>query len=119
MSQMHWKGYWARVEFDAADRLFVGHIAGINDIVGFHADNVTDLDKAFREAVEDYLETCARVGKKPDKAYSGKMMLRVSADTHANAALAAEVTGKSLNQWSEDVLSLEAARTLGREKADV
>ena len=29
-------GYSARVEFDAANRVFVGHVAGIRDIVGFH-----------------------------------------------------------------------------------
>ena len=48
-----YKGYSARVEFDAEDRIFAGRIAGIRDIVGFHAETVTGLEKAFREAVND------------------------------------------------------------------
>jgi len=35
-------------------------------------------------------------------------MLRVSPTVHANAALAAERSGKSLNQWSEEVLARAA-----------
>jgi predicted HicB family RNase H-like nuclease len=55
-----YKGYSARVEFDDEDEIFVGRIAGINDVVGFHADTVEDLKAAFHEAVDDYLATCAR-----------------------------------------------------------
>lgn len=76
--------------------------------MGFHADTVEDLREAFHEAVEDYLETCARLGKDPQRAYSGQMMFRVSPETHHKAALAAELVGKSLNQWAEEVLGKAA-----------
>jgi predicted HicB family RNase H-like nuclease len=105
------KGYAARVEFDADDGIFFGRIAGIDDGVGFHADTVPGLIAAFEEAVDDYLETCARIGKAPDKPYSGKMMLRVSPETHAKAALAAKLAGKSLNQFGEEALRQAAERT--------
>ncbi len=45
MNVMSYKGYSARIEFDAEDELFVGHLANLNDIVGFHADTVA----AFQE----------------------------------------------------------------------
>jgi len=35
--------------------------------------------------------------------------LRVDPAVHARAALAAELAGKSLNQWSEEVLAKAAA----------
>lgn len=47
MNAMTYKGYMARVEFDSDDEIFVGHIAGIRDRVGFHADTVADLKEAF------------------------------------------------------------------------
>src|ERR671933_437603 len=94
-----YKGFTARVEFDAKDEIFVGHLAGINDVVGFHADNVEALKAAFREAVDDYLATCAKAGKSPEKPFSGRVMFRVTPETHARAALAAQLAGKSLNQW--------------------
>jgi predicted HicB family RNase H-like nuclease len=105
---MAYKGYSARIEYDDEDRIFFGRLAGIRDGVGFHADTVADLRAAFEEAVDDYLETCAKVGKEPQKPYSGKMMFRVRAEVHQRAALAAELAGKSLNQWAEEVLDRAA-----------
>ena len=112
MSVMSYKGYMARVEFSADDDLFVGRLAGINDIVGFHADTVETLKAAFQEAVDDYLATCEKVGKSPDKPFSGKVMFRISPDVHAKAALAAQLSGKSLNQWAEEKLHEAAQRNL-------
>ena len=114
---MSYKGYTARVEFDAEDEIFFGHLAGINDIVGFHSDTVADLKAAFHEAVDDYVETCAKIGKTPEKPFSGKVMFRVSPEIHAQASLAAELSGKSLNQWAEEALRETAARDLQRLKA--
>ena len=98
------RGYKARVEFDAEDGLFFGRIAGIRDGVSFHADTVPALVQAFQEAVDDYLETCAKLGKTPERPFSGKLMLRVDPAVHAKSVEAAELAGKSLNQWTEDVL---------------
>ena len=67
------------------------------------------LREALYEAVEDYLETCAAIGKQPQKAYSGQVMFRVSPDIHRRAAMAAELSGKSLNQWAEEVLDHAAS----------
>ena len=102
---MSYKGYSARVEYDDEDGIFVGRIAGIRDGVGFHADSVAELREAFHEAVEDYLETCASIGKEPQKAFSGQMMFRVNPELHRRAAVAAELAGKSLNQWAEEILN--------------
>ena len=52
---MNYKGYFAKVEFDPIDRIFVGRIEGIRDIVSFHGESVTELETAFKETVEDYL----------------------------------------------------------------
>lgn len=101
---MTYRGYAARVEFDAADEIFVGHLAGINDVVAFHSDTATGLKTAFHEAVDDYVTTCEKAGKPAERPYSGKMMLRVAPDVHAKAALAAQLSGKSMNQWGEEVL---------------
>lgn len=104
MNILTYKGLSASVEFDAADQILVGRIAGINDVVGFHADTIEALVPAFQEAVDDYLETCAAIGKDPEKSFSGKLMLRVDPVLHRKLALAAELHGKSLNQFGEEAL---------------
>lgn len=105
---MTYKGYSARIVYDDDDGIFVGRIAGIRDGVSFHADTVEGLRAAFHEAVEDYLETCARIGKEPQRAFSGQMMFRVNPEVHRRAVIAAELAGKSLNQWAEEVLGKAA-----------
>jgi len=102
---MTYKGYAARIEYSDEDGCFIGHIAGIRDIVGFHAESVKELRAAFEEAVNDYLGTCERSGRAPQKPYSGRLMLRVPPDVHARAAMMAEAHGMSLNQWAAQVLS--------------
>ncbi len=105
MKTMIYKGYAARIEYSDEDGCFVGHIAGINDIVGFHGESVAKLRAAFKEAVDDYLETCEKLNRPPQKPYSGKIMLRLPTEVHAAVAVAAEVSGKSINQWATDTLA--------------
>ena len=101
---MTYKGYTARIEFDAQDRIFFGRLAGIRDIITFHGETVDELEAAFKEAVGDYLAICAKLGEKPDKPYSGKLTLRIPPRVHAAIATAAETSGKSLNKWVADLL---------------
>ncbi len=108
MSTLTYRGYTATVEFDSDDMILTGRIAGINDVIGFHAESPAELLAAFHEAVDDYLETCAKLGKPPQKAYSGKVMFRVPPELHAKVALAAKLSGKSLNQWGEALLERAA-----------
>ena len=110
MNTMTYKGYPARIEFSEEDGCFVGHIVGINDIVGFHGDSVSELRQAFEEAVDDYLETCERLGRSPQKPYSGNLMLRIPPEVHAAVARAAEGRGKSINQWATEALAEQATK---------
>ncbi len=101
---MH-RGYAAKVAFDAEDRIFFGRIAGIADIVTFHADTVDDLVRAFEDAVDNYMAMSEKLGRDAQKPYSGKLMLRVPPELHARAAMLAEASGKSLNAWVADLLA--------------
>ncbi len=97
MSTMTYKNYAARIEYSDEDGCFIGHIAGINDVVGFHGASVKELQAAFQDAVNDYVDTCEKIGKAPQKPYSGRIMLRIPPETHAPAAMIAQAHGKSLN----------------------
>jgi predicted HicB family RNase H-like nuclease len=105
MSTMIFKGYAAKIEYSDEDACFIGHIAGIKDVIGFHAETVKELRAAFEEAVDDYLATCEKLGRTPQKPYSGKLMLRVPPEVHARAAMMAQAHGLSINQWASDVLA--------------
>jgi predicted HicB family RNase H-like nuclease len=67
MHTMNYRGYIAKIDVDAAGEHWTGRLIGINDVAGFHADNVADLRTAFREAIDDYLATCEKIWKLPEK----------------------------------------------------
>jgi len=108
MNRMKYKGYVARIEYDEEDRIFVGRLAGIDDIVSFHGTTVDELETAFHESVDHYLEVSERTGRSVQKPYSGNLMLRISPDIHAAVATVSQVQGKSINQWVAEVLDKAA-----------
>ncbi len=109
MNTMTYKDFAARVEYSEEDGCFIGHIAGIRDVIGFHGETVAKLRAAFKEAVDDYLATCKKLGQEPNKPYSGQFRLRLAPELHARAAMVAESHGKSLNTWVSEVIEKNIA----------
>ena len=62
---LQYKNYYADVHFSADDNVFYGKITGVNDLVSFEGISVKKLKTAFKEAVEDYINLCADLGKAP------------------------------------------------------
>lgn len=104
MNTMTYKGYAARIEYSEDDGCFVGHLAGIRDIVGFDGQTVAELKARFHEAVDDYLWGCQQLGTEPNKPFSGRVMLRLPPELHARANVSAQVAGMSFNQWAARAL---------------
>ncbi len=104
MNTMTHKGYTARIEFDERDNIFVGRVLGLRSIISFHGETVAELRHEFEVAIDDFLDDCKEQGVKPEKPASGKLMLRVPPEVHGAALIAAQASGKSLNQWATEVL---------------
>jgi Uncharacterized protein encoded in hypervariable junctions of pilus gene clusters len=102
---MTYKGYVGTVEYSEEDGCLFGRIAGIQDIISYEGESVAEIRQVFEEAVDDYLEHCAKSGKEPNKPYSGKFVLRIDPSLHARLAVKAQANGKSLNQYATEVLS--------------
>jgi len=96
---MNYKGYAASVEYDSDDRCFSGVVTNIADTVYFEGTSVDELEKAFRAAVDAYLAHCKKIGKSPDKPFSGTFNVRLDPALHRQAATLACAGGKSLNTF--------------------
>lgn len=105
---MTYKGYTARIEFDERDAIFVGRVLGVKAIIGFHGETVSELRSDFEAAIDFMIGDCKARGELPEKPASGKLMLRVPPEVHAAALVAAQATGKSLNQWAAEILGKAA-----------
>ncbi len=106
-----YKEYYANVQFSSKDDVFYGKILGINDLVTFEGQSVKELRKSFKEAVEDYIETCRELNKTPEKTYKGSFNIRVSPDLHRDAALVALQKNVSLNDFVKNAISYAIKHT--------
>ena len=60
-----YKGYIAKVEYDAEAELIHGEVVGICDVVTFQRRTGEECEKAFHDSVDDYLEFCRERSEKP------------------------------------------------------
>jgi len=95
---LEYKGYLGTVNYSAVDKVFYGKLEGIDDLVNFEADNVKELERGFKEAVNDYINTCKEIGKIPEKTYKGVFNVRVPIKTHRKISLLAAKKGLKLNE---------------------
>lgn len=105
---MQYRGYQASMTFDPDDKIIVGRVLDIDDVIGFHGESIAEFEQAFHEAIDDYLEACAKLNQEPDKPASGRLMLRIDPAIHAAAIKTAKRQGQSLNKWAAKVLAKAA-----------
>ncbi len=98
------KGYTGHVKFDDEASIFHGEVLDLRDVVTFQGTSVEELERAFKDSVDDYLEFCQSRGEEPDKTFSGRFMLRLSPELHRRAYTSSKREGKSLNQWIAEQL---------------
>jgi len=55
----------ARVEFDPRDNVFWGKMPGIRASISFEGETVGQINADFRNAVDFYLEDCAKTSRAP------------------------------------------------------
>ena len=79
---MMYKGYEGIAEFDEDAHIFSGEVLGLKDVITFQGESVSELEQAFHDSVDDYLEWCSEDGVDPEKPYSGKMLLRFDPNLH-------------------------------------
>ena len=103
-STMSYKGYSGSVEFSDEDNVFFGRIIGINDRITFEGDSVTTLRHDFEDAVDEYFETCTRLGKEPERVYKGMFNVRIEPSLHRQLAFHSASNGKTLNSTVEEAI---------------
>lgn len=114
MKTFAYKGYQGSSECSVEDECLFGRILFVRDLVTYEGETVAELEVAFREAVDDYLSTCAKLGKAPDKPFRGSFNVRVNPERHREIAVAAAQEGVSLNEWITEAVDERLGRTRAR-----
>jgi len=101
---LHYKDYVGSIEFSEVDGVFHGKVVGIKSLISFEGNSVNAIIKDFHNAVDEYFEFCAEIGKQPEKPFKGSFNVRIGTDLHREATLAASARGVSLNTLVEDAI---------------
>jgi predicted HicB family RNase H-like nuclease len=64
---MRYKGYIGRVEYDAIAKLFHGEVIGLKDVITFQGTTAREIEKAFKDFVDDYIAWRRQCGEQPEK----------------------------------------------------
>jgi len=110
---MEYKGYLGTVEYDAEAKIFHGDIINTRDVITFQGTTVKEIERAFKDSIDDYITWCKEEGVEPEKPYSGKFNVRLSPELHRQVAILAKKRDLSLNSFVEKALNNEV--TLLRE----
>lgn len=105
---MELDGFTAVICYDPETNRFRGEIKGINGGADFYGANPDELRSEFRASLDFFIDTCKKHGlpvKKP--ASSGKFVVRLPSDLHAQAATAALAKGLSMNAFIEKAIRHE------------
>lgn len=101
---MKYKKYFGHIEYDDKAKIFHGEVIGLKDVITFQGTTALELEKAFKDSIDDYLDWCKERGEKPEKPYSGKFNLRISPELHAKLVAHSELEHISLNTYIAETL---------------
>ena len=104
-NMLKYRGYYGSIEVSTEDNCLFGKLQFIRALVNYEGETVSELEKAFQEAVDDYLNTCANQKIKPEIPCKGSFNVRVGHDLHLAASVAARRQSISLNDLTRNALS--------------
>jgi len=109
MNTLNYKGFIGSVSFSEEDNAFFGKIEGINGLVNFEGESVSELKTAFHDAVEDYIAYCKEEGVELHKSYTGNINIRISPEIHSRIAMLAKKAGMSINGFVRQAIDKQMA----------
>ena len=101
-------GHKAVVSLDPEIGMIRGEFLGLSGGADFYARSVDDLIVEGRKSLKVFLEMCAEKGIPPFREFSGRFNVRLAAEVHEAAVLAAAAENKSLNEWVADAIEAAA-----------
>lgn len=113
MKYIEYKGYTGSIEYSAEDNILFGQVLGIRGLISYEGLTGKDLEKDFRDAIDEYLADCKSEGITPEKPFKGSFNVRIPSSLHRKAALLAREARISLNNFVAESIRSRIARENG------
>ena len=66
-----YKGFSSTPLYSVKDQIIYGRLDNVSDYVFYEADSLDEVEGAFKNIVEDYLDVCREEGREPE----GRMLV--------------------------------------------
>jgi len=86
-------------------------VINTRDVITFQGKSVDELEKAFKDSIDDYISWCKDENVSPEKPYSGKFNLRIPPELHRKIAIEANRNQISLNKYVENAIIDELSKS--------
>lgn len=96
---MRYKDYIGIVEYDDVAKIFHGEIINTRDVITFQGKSVSEIEKAFQDSIDDYLNWCKEDDVNPEKPFNGKIALRIEPKLHREIASLSKQRKISINKF--------------------
>lgn len=106
---LKYKDFVGSIEVSTEDKCLFGKLLYVNDLVTYEATTIANLEKEFKKAVDDYLETCKSLNRQPAKPFKGTLNVRIGNELHKEAAIYAALHCMSINQYIKEALKRQVA----------
>lgn len=70
-----YRGYTASLAFDPEDKVIVGRVIDVDDIITFHGESMVEFEANFHQIIDDYIAACLALGGMPEAPARGKLAL--------------------------------------------
>lgn len=97
MKPISYKGYQASVEYENGS-LFI-KVLHIDDLLVAQCEAASEVESCAHALIDDYLATCAELGRDPAPTFKGSFNVRMEPELHRKVATASADLGISLNAW--------------------
>ena len=104
MGNLKYKDFIGSVEYSETDKVLFGKVQGIRGLISYEGETVEELEKDFKDGVNNYLKVCEEKGIKPQKSYTGAFNVRIPSDIHALAVMKAKEEGLTLNAFVKSAI---------------
>lgn len=101
---LKYKGYFGSVEYSEEDDCLFGKVMGIKGLISYEGSSIIDLKEDFYRAIDDYLEMCKSMNKKPEIAFKGSFNVRIDPELHRNVVMKAKERNMTLNNFVKEAL---------------
>lgn len=107
---LKYKGYEGSIEPSVEDGCLFGRVLFIIDRIIYDGYTLRELEDAFHEVVDDYLETCEELGKDPNRPCSGQFQVRITPEMHRDVVRTAYKAGMSMNEFFKTAVAEKLER---------